>query len=162
MSWSDQKTAFFIDEWSIECTLAFMENKRVVRFSYYLKSDFPCDFSRKPRKFEDIARFKATEFRTILIYYGFIILKDIISDVCYKNFKALSIAMTILLSPHHVSLKQYAHDLLEYFVKSFEQIYGQMYMVHKMHQIFMTYFMWIIMIDSDLSIIIVRLRLKTT
>lgn len=99
----------------------------------HLKSDFPCDFSRKPRKFEDVARFKATEFRTILIYYGFIILKDIISDDCYKNFKALSIAMTILLSPHHVSLKQYARDLLEYFVKSFEQIYGQMYMAPNIH-----------------------------
>jgi len=98
-----------------------------------LKSDFPCDFSRKPRKFEEVARFKATEFRAILIYYGFVILKDIITDDCYKNFKALSIAMTILLSPHHVSLKQYAHDLLEYFVKSFEQIYGQMYMAPNIH-----------------------------
>ncbi|CAI6357694.1 unnamed protein product [Macrosiphum euphorbiae] len=77
-----------------------------------LKSDFPCDFSRKPRKFEEVARFKATEFRSILIYYGFVILKDIITDDCYKHFKALSIAMTILLSPQHVSLKQYAHDLL--------------------------------------------------
>jgi len=98
-----------------------------------LKSDFPCDFSRKPRKFEEVARFKATEFRAILIYYGFVILKDIITDDCYKNFKALSIAMTILLSPHHVSLRQYAHDLLEYFVKSFEQIYGQMYMAPNIH-----------------------------
>ncbi|XP_025408468.1 uncharacterized protein LOC112682162 [Sipha flava] len=98
-----------------------------------LKSDFPCDFSRKPRKLEEVARFKATEFRAILIYYGFVILKDIIADDCYKNFKALSIAMTILLSPQYVSLKQYARDLLEYFVKSFEQIYGQMYMAPNIH-----------------------------
>jgi len=41
--------------------------------------------------------------------------------------------MTILLSPHHVSFKQYSSDLLEYFVKSFEQIYSQMYMAPNIH-----------------------------
>jgi len=123
MSWNDQKTAFLWMNGPLNLRLPSWKIKELSDLAINLKSDFPCDFSRKPRKFEEVARFKATEFRAILIYYGFVILKDIITDDCYKNCKALSIAITIPLSPHHVSLKQYAHDLLEYFVKSFEQIW---------------------------------------
>jgi len=38
---------------------------------------------------------------------------------------ALNIAMAILLSPDHSPFLQHADDLLNYFVLTFEQIYGQ-------------------------------------
>lgn len=49
----------------------------------------------------------------------------VLSDHCFKNVMGLSIALTILLTPGFGEFAPYARSLLEYFVKSFEQIYGQ-------------------------------------
>lgn len=90
-----------------------------------LKPVFVCEFSRKPRTLIEVARWKATEFRSFLLYIGPIVLDKVLSNHCFKNFKALSVAMTILLTPGLSEFVQFARDLLEYFVKSFEQIYGR-------------------------------------
>lgn len=96
---------------------------------------FPCEISRKPRGLHEVSHFKATEFRTFLLYIGPIILKNVISDDCYKNFMALNIAMIILLSPDYGQCIAYADDLLNYFVKTYEQIYGRYLMSSNIHGI---------------------------
>lgn len=98
-----------------------------------LKPVFVCEFSRNPRTLVDVARWKATEFRSFLLYIGPIVLDKVLSDQCYKNFKALCIAMTILLTPGLSEFAQYARDLLEYFVKSFEKIYGRYLVSSNIH-----------------------------
>uniref|UniRef100_A0A2S2QHW4 Uncharacterized protein n=1 Tax=Sipha flava TaxID=143950 RepID=A0A2S2QHW4_9HEMI len=90
-----------------------------------LKPFFVCEFSRKPRTLIEVACWKATEFRYFLLYIGPIVLDKVLSDHCFKNFKALSVAITILLTPGLSEFVQYARNLLEDFIKSFEQIYGQ-------------------------------------
>lgn len=97
------------------------------------RSKFPCEFSRKPRAIEEVLRWKATEFRSFLLYIGPLVLKSIVSKDCFKNFMALNIAMMILLSPNLGSLIQYADDLLNYFVLTFEQIYGQYLLSSNIH-----------------------------
>ena len=47
---------------------------------------FPCDFNRKPRSFQEFDRFKASEFRHIVMYTGILISKDILEDEMYSNF----------------------------------------------------------------------------
>lgn len=98
-----------------------------------LKTSFPCEFSRKPRSLDEFARFKATEFRTYLLYIFPIILKKTLSINCYKHFMALSIAMIVLLSPDHSSYVNYARNLLKYFVHSFKDLYGSHYISHNIH-----------------------------
>jgi len=98
----------------------------------------PCitnDFARKPRGIEEVGRFKATEFRQFLLYTGPLVLKDIITEDCYLNFMTLSIAMRVLLSSDHCKYLEYAHQLLEYFVKSFQQMYGIAFMSHNVHEL---------------------------
>jgi len=99
--------------------------KHLTKLSLSFKSEFPCEFSRKPRSLDEVARWKATEFRSFLLYVGPVILKNIVSADYLKNFITLNIAMIILLSLNHRSFIQYADDLLNYFVETFEQIYGQ-------------------------------------
>ncbi|KAF0752222.1 Uncharacterized protein FWK35_00011549 [Aphis craccivora] len=99
--------------------------KQISNLLLSFRSKFPCEFSRKPRALEEVLRWKATEFRSFLFYIGHLVLKSIVSKDCFKNFMALNIAMTILLSPNLGSLIQYADDLLNYFVLTFEQIFGQ-------------------------------------
>jgi len=107
--------------------------KQLSNLSLSFKSEFPCEFSRKPRSLIEVARWKATEFRSFLLYIGPVILKNIVSDDCLKNFMALNIAMIILLSPDCRSFIQYADDLLNYFVETFEQIYGQYLVSSNVH-----------------------------
>jgi len=98
-----------------------------------LKISFPCEFSRKPRGLDEIARWKATELRTFLLYVGPIVLQDVVSNDCFKHFMSLNVAMIILLSPNFSSYLQYARDLLKYFVEMFEKIYGSHLISHNIH-----------------------------
>jgi len=81
----------------------------------------------------EIHRWKATEFRFFLLYTGQIVLKKMISDECYTNFMALNISMTILLSPDHSCLLPYAIYFLDYFVMTFQKIYGKHLLSHNIH-----------------------------
>lgn len=107
--------------------------KQISNLSLSFRSKFPCEFSRKPRAIEEVLRWKATEFRSFLLYIGPLVLKSIVSKDCFKNVMALNIAMTILLSPNLGLLIQYADDLLNYFVLTFEQIYGQYLISSNIH-----------------------------
>lgn len=98
-----------------------------------LKSSFPCEFSRKPRKLDEIGRWKATELRSFLLYTGPVILKKTLSDVCFQHFMSLNVAMTILLSSDYSNYVHYAKDLMKYFVKTFEKIYGRYLVLHNIH-----------------------------
>jgi len=91
------------------------------------------DFTRKSRTINEIHRWKATEFRLFLLYTGPIVLKKIISDECYTNFMALNISMIVLLSPDRSSLIPYAKYLLNYFVMTFQRIYGKHLLSHNIH-----------------------------
>lgn len=70
-----------------------------------------------------------------LLYTGQIVLKNNISEECYNNFMTLNIAMLILLSPNNNYLLDYAKKLLNYFVKSFQIIYGVQYISHNVHNL---------------------------
>lgn len=91
------------------------------------------DFVRENRSIQDLSRWKATEFRLFLLYSGQVVLKNIISKKCYNNFMSLNIAMIILLSPDFGFLIDYARQLLDFFVQSFEDIYGGQYVSHNIH-----------------------------
>lgn len=94
------------------------------------------DFVRKPRGIEEYPRFKATELRQLLLYTGPVALKNILSDECYQHYMALNIAMRIILSTDHYLLYvDYAAKLMNYFVKTFEQIYGSHFISHNVHSL---------------------------
>jgi len=113
--------------------LPFSKINQLSKLLVNLRLHFCCEFSRKPRKLEEVCRWKATEFRSFLLYLGPIVLNGLVNDSCFKNFMALNIAMIILLSPHHSSFVDYASEMLNYFVKTFEKIYGQHLMSHNVH-----------------------------
>jgi len=98
-----------------------------------LNSCTTSDFVRKNRSIQDLCRWKATEFRLFLLYSGQVVLKNIISKECYNNFMSLNIAMMILLSPDFEFLLDYAGQLLDFFVQSFQNIYGVQYVSHNIH-----------------------------
>lgn len=123
----------WIDKGPLNIRLPSLATKKLSSSLLSLRSSIPCEFSRKPRGLCDLNRFKATEFRQILIYTGPIVFKNVLNNDCYKHFMALNIAMTILLSNNMDNYVEYAHNLLKYFVQNFEPLYGRHLMSFNVH-----------------------------
>lgn len=98
-----------------------------------LKKQIPSDFVRKPRSLDELARWKATEFRLFLLYVGPIAIYSIVPNAVYQHFLSLNIAMTIYLSPNYSHLAHYAKLFIHDFVKKFGSIYGEHFISHNMH-----------------------------
>lgn len=104
-----------------------------------LKNNIPRDFSRNPRGLDELARWKATEFRQFLIYTGIIVLHSIIPKNVYVNFIYLHVAMTILLSPNYNNLSNFAKSLSIDFVNEFGSLYGNHFISHNVHGLIHSY-----------------------
>jgi len=99
-----------------------------------LRRFVPKLFAPRPRSLVEVDRWKATEFRLFLVYFGKIVLKGILKDDLYENFLTLSVAISILVSPSLVKThSSYAHDLLVHFVLRCRELYGEEFLVYNVH-----------------------------
>ena len=107
-------------------------NDRLRAFVRYI----PEEFARKPRGFDEIEYWKATEYRQFLLYTGQFVLKGLLSDVIYSHFMDFSVALCILVSPRLARMHaEFAHNLLRWFVDQSRTIYGQEFMVYNVHSL---------------------------
>lgn len=103
-----------------------------------LRHSVPKEFGRKPRTIFEFRHWKATEFRTFLLYTGPIALKDILPIEQYENFILLHSAIRILCSKIHIEDSKNidcAHEMLERFVLDFQDIYGKKFVSHNVHNL---------------------------
>ncbi|XP_070152508.1 uncharacterized protein [Polyergus mexicanus] len=100
-----------------------------------LKSYIPLEFNRKPRTLHELPRWKATEFRTFLLYLGPLVLKNIVDTAVYENYLLFHTAISILISAKFISKFSCAfpQELLNIFVKHCEQLYGQEFLIYNVH-----------------------------
>ena len=108
----------------------------VDRMSHELQSvrpNVPVEFARRPRSLRELDRWKATEFRQFLLYTGPVVLAGFLDQNMYSNFMLLSTAISILVSPQHHSLVDYAGQLLKSFVAHFGELYGTDQIVYNVH-----------------------------
>lgn len=106
-------------------------NTRLINIS----STCPNEFSRRPRSLREIDMWKATEFRSFLLYTGPVVLKNILPKNIYKHFMLLSIATTILISPlaQNTEWNRYANSLLIEFVRQVPILYSIEFLVYNVH-----------------------------
>ena len=107
----------------------------VNRNNALVKKYFPVDFNRMPRNLEETDRFKATEFRAILLYTGVIIFHKILDEKLYKHFLLLMFAVRIFCDSSMVSDQDsvaYAEKICLFFVKQYKKIY-KMNIVYNLH-----------------------------
>jgi len=83
----------WLDRGPLNVRIQSLVSKKISEQLISLKSSIPCEFACKPRSLNKLARFKATEFRQILLCTRQIIFKDCIKDECYKHFMSLNIAI---------------------------------------------------------------------
>ncbi|KAK6191229.1 hypothetical protein SNE40_002965 [Patella caerulea] len=95
----------------------------------------PSEFARQPRGLNELERWKATEYRQFLLYTGPVVLKKVLS---YTHFLTLTVAMSILLSTDPATRNanvDYADQLLLFFVKNCNKIYGGTFNVYNIHNL---------------------------
>lgn len=102
-----------------------------------LRPFIPKEFARKPRHLSnEIERFKATEFRQIVLYTGSIVFKNILPKKIYKHFLCLTTAIRILCNNEiYIQYADYAESLLKYFVKEYAKIYGEKFISYNVHNL---------------------------
>lgn len=96
------------------------------------------EFSRLPRSLKELERWKATEFRQFLVYYGPSLLKPFLKDPMWSHFLSLHVAIRILISEELCRVSEYvnyAEKLLQYFVRKYGEIYGDEYINHNVHNL---------------------------
>lgn len=95
----------------------------------------PSEFSRKPRSLNELSRFKATEFRTFLLYLGPCVLTGILNEAAYKNFLLFHVAISILINPSYLQFSIYARDYLIAFIKHSIDLYGGDFVSYNVHNL---------------------------
>jgi len=96
----------------------------------------PREFARKPRSLCEIDRWKATEYRTFLLYTGPVVLDGILPVKIFKHFLLLSTAVTLLASHNFCTqFNEYANQLLVTFVEQAKVFYGASITVYNVHSL---------------------------
>lgn len=91
-----------------------------------IASQLPHEFSRCPRPLHYLRRYKATEFRQLLLYTLPIISINILDEVIYNHFLKLHCAIRIMCSKKLcVPFINFANDLIKSFIDEFNEIYDE-------------------------------------
>lgn len=102
----------------------------------HVRQYVPIDFNRKLRNFNYFRVWKATEYRMFLLYYGPIVLKNVLDAEKYEHFILLHCAIRILNCKYRMHKYSYiARFLLKEFVSSFKNIYGSKHIVYNVHNL---------------------------
>ncbi|KAJ8946235.1 hypothetical protein NQ314_008934 [Rhamnusium bicolor] len=81
-----------------------------------LKKHIPVELNRKPRTLSELPRWKATEFRTFILYLGPVVLKKFLNIAVYEHFFIVG-------------------SLLKLFVDHCVAIYGKEFLIYNIHTI---------------------------
>jgi len=112
-----------------------------------LRTQVPAEFPRKPLGLADLARFKANEYRLLLLYVLPALLKKILPKhqlpgmenpqcLLYKHFLLLHVATRLLCSPDKcVERAEYAKQLYRLFFENLPVLYGQDSQIMNMHNV---------------------------
>ncbi|KAJ8929887.1 hypothetical protein NQ314_017381 [Rhamnusium bicolor] len=102
-----------------------------------LKKHIPVEFNRKPRTLSELPRWKATEFRTFILYLGPVVLKKFLNIAVYEHFLLFHVGVTILISETHLVTfgVDQVGSLLKLFVDHCVAIYGKEFLIYNIHTI---------------------------
>lgn len=104
----------------------------------HLHGHLPSEFARQPRSLHESDRWKATEWRQLLLYTGVVVLSGILPMTYYHHFMCLCVSMSILLDDDdefRAQYIEYARRLLISFVKESKNLYGETFISYNVHSL---------------------------
>lgn len=117
--------------------LSVRDRKRISDRLISFRTGFPKEFSRKPRGVHEIRQWKATEFRTFMLYTGPIALKGVLDKKLYQHFLLFHTAMYIFCSDSSIIIEwfDFASILLKKFVSQVPSCYHTDFLSYNMHSV---------------------------
>lgn len=107
-------------------------NKKFLELGRFI----PCEFQRKPRSFDEVPRFKASEFRQIALYTGMVLFKEFFPNQMYEHFLKFCLALRLLTAREHaIENTDSAHNLLQSFDSEFSYYYGEEQLSFNVHNL---------------------------
>ena len=101
-----------------------------------LKGFIPKEFCRKPRSFDELCRWKATEFRQLILYTGIVIFKDTIHTDLYEHILLLHGSYRLVSCPKNCTKNlDCVQQMLNTFVHNFSILYGQDKISYNVHNL---------------------------
>ncbi|CAF3340562.1 unnamed protein product [Rotaria sp. Silwood2] len=115
-------------QWTIQSDIDRI-NKRIQQYIT------PSSTIRLPRHISLYSRYKASEYRAILLIY-YRIFENILPDIYYSHFKQLVFAMHIGENQQITKSKlEEMHILLQHYVHEFKTLYGMRHIVNNIHSL---------------------------
>lgn len=102
---------------------------------YLTRCKLPAEFVRVLRDLECMAKWKGTEYRTVLQYVGIVALKDHLTTEAYEHFLLLFCSVTVCTSKHYFEMLPVARAMLLQYIELFAEIYGEQYMTSNVHNL---------------------------
>lgn len=102
------------------------------------KEYIPSEINRKPRSLSELSRFKATEFRTFLLYTGIVALNYVVDAGIYNHFLLLHSAISLLMLANATSNNkeincELASTILVTFIEHGKRLYGPEFLIYNVH-----------------------------
>lgn len=112
-----------------------LQKKTIERKISVIEQYRPKEIHRTIRNLLNFNQFKATEFRTFLLFTGPVILLGVIDQKKYDHFMILHIAMKILAQKNCLDKISKVRPLLKKFVVDFRKIYGLNKLTYVVHSL---------------------------
>lgn len=110
----------------------YQRPEEYISYSKYI----PVEFCRHTRGFDDIARWKATEFRFFALYSGFVFLKNKISPDQLYHWYLLACSLRLLSDEIHCCENvKIAQTFIDDFVENYPQFYGLVHVNYNVHSL---------------------------
>jgi hypothetical protein len=98
-----------------------------------IRTSIPCEFQRKLRPLNEFEHYKASEFRSIILYFGPFLFKKYIPLAYYRHFTLLHFATYVFCSERYTHLYPQASQCLKIFVKQMCRLFGQKSQIYNVH-----------------------------
>lgn len=102
---------------------------------FLIRSKLPSEIHRAVRGLDCISHWKASEYRSFLLYLSIVILPDVLSQDAFSHFLTFFCGITICSSKNYRYLLPLAKELLQYFVEHYKDFYGKDYVTSNVHNI---------------------------
>lgn len=115
----------------------FLNNNIELEISNQLiefKPFLPSEFNRLPRSLEELEYWKATEFRSFLLFTTPVVLKGRLQKKFYQHFMLLHCGIRFLLNSETcIIYNDLANNILKDFVTQYPILYGNEYVTYNVH-----------------------------
>ncbi|XP_063634858.1 uncharacterized protein LOC134805495, partial [Cydia splendana] len=127
VGWRNGNFGKYITKWSAKDTETVS--------NFLIKHELPSEIHRAVRGLDCLSHWKASEYRSFLLYLSIVILPDVLSQNAFSHFLTFFCGITICSSRNYRHLLPLAKELLQYFVQHYKDFYGADYITSNVHNL---------------------------